>query len=108
MQGSTEEEIADELNLKQHSVNGIIESICKKISDEFHESWIDNMYWNYVPIKHNYKICSKCGESLPATDKYFSPSNQTLDGFKYYCKKCNAKNEQNRRNSTKYDTPKPV
>lgn len=90
MQGSTEEEIADELNLIRQNVNGIIESICKKISDEFHESWVDNMYWNYIPIKHNYKLCSKCKKSFPATEKYFSPKQDNADGFQSFCKKCDA------------------
>lgn len=88
MDGYIEEDIAEVLNVKYQTVNGIIKSICKKIKKENDRLWLtNNMLWNYKRIDVNYKQCSKCGEWL-LKENYFSPDNTKKDGFKYLCKKC--------------------
>ena len=37
------------------------------------------------------KLCLNCGKELPATIDYFFAQNDTVDGLKRYCKKCQAK-----------------
>ena len=81
-------EIANELNVTQQTVHGIIKSACKRIVQEFHRQWLINTLFNYIPTQ--WKICSKCKEPLPMSEVFFSPSNQKIDGFQAYCKKCNA------------------
>lgn len=41
-----------------------------------------------------YKLCTKCGENLPATTEYFSNHKSHKDGLSSHCKKC--KNESAR------------
>jgi DNA-binding CsgD family transcriptional regulator len=95
-QGYTEEDIAQILNDTQQNINGIINSICKKIKTENNDSWyLDNITWNYLIPEFGFKKCSKCGEILPKERRFFSPSNQKIDGFQAYCKKCNTKRMKN-------------
>lgn len=37
-----------------------------------------------------HKICSKCGNSLPATPEFFHVRKASKDGLSYICKPCNA------------------
>ena len=81
-------EIANELNIDQSVVHGIIKSACKRIVQEFHRQWLINTLINYVPTK--WKICSKCKEPLPMSEVFFSPKQDNADGFQSFCKKCDA------------------
>lgn len=40
-----------------------------------------------------YKVCKKCGRSLPATKKYFNENQTSKDGFQSYCRSCQQKQE---------------
>lgn len=50
------------------------------------------------------KKCSKC-QIVKSTD-YFYKSSQTIDGFKYYCKKCELQYQQENRSITRKSTNK--
>ena len=83
-----EAEIANELNITQQAVHGIIKSACKRIVQEFHRQWLINTLINYIPTA--WKTCSKCKEPLPMSEVFFSPKQDNADGFQSFCKKCNA------------------
>lgn len=88
----TEEEIGKELNVTQPTVNGIMKSICKRIAEEASRDWVDLTRYNYVPTE--YKTCSKCKQILPRLSLFFGKDDRNLDGFKSYCKKCDAKSKK--------------
>lgn len=91
MDGYIEDDIAEILNTSQQNIFGIINSICKKIKKENDDSrYIDNITWNYIVPENGFKQCSKCGEILPAEKRFFGKDERILDGFKSYCKKCDA------------------
>ena len=40
-----------------------------------------------------YKVCKKCGRSLPMTKKYYNENATSKDGFQSYCRSCQKKTE---------------
>ena len=88
MRGYDEGDIAEELNIKEVTVDSTINSICKKMVDVNYENWKSNIYWNTKRVTSDYKKCSKCKEMLPMTEEYFGLDTRISDGFKSYCKKC--------------------
>ncbi len=40
-----------------------------------------------------YKVCKKCGRSLPAHKKYFNENRTSKDGFQSYCRSCQKRQE---------------
>ena len=95
MDGYTEEDIGEIINTTQQNVFGIINSMCKKIKKENDNSrYIDNVTWNYIVPKNGFKKCSKCKEVLPLEIRFFGKDERNLDGFKSYCKKCDANSKK--------------
>lgn len=89
MDGYTEREIAEELGDDVRNVVGTIRSVCNKLCDTNFDIWKHEfIYWSKVKVKTNYKQCTKCKQWLPATEEYFSPRNDRLDGLENRCKKC--------------------
>lgn len=89
MKGYDECEVAEELNIKEVTVDSTINTICKKVVEVNYEQWKSWIYWGVKRATSDYKKCSKCKEMLPATDEYFTPVDQRKDGFHPYCKECN-------------------
>lgn len=56
----------------------------------------DFIIWSYTNDKRGFwKTCSKCGETKPAHNYFFSKNNSSKDGFYSICKDCrNQKNKQ--------------
>lgn len=90
MRGYDEVDIAEELDIKEVTVDSTINTVCKKIVKENYEQWKSWIYWDKKRVTSNYKKCSKCGEMLPETDDYFSPKIDGKNGFQAFCKECNA------------------
>lgn len=89
MDDDTEEEIAKDLNVAPSTINGVINSCCKKISNYANEKWKNEyILWNKKKVTTNYKKCSKCKEFLPTTDEYFRKRLDTKDKLMYICRKC--------------------
>lgn len=89
MDDNTEEEIATDLNVTQQTVNGIINSCCKKISNYNNQKWKNEfILWSKQKVKTNYKQCSKCKESLPTTEEFFSLNTYSKDNLHSICKNC--------------------
>jgi predicted DNA-binding protein YlxM (UPF0122 family) len=89
MTGHNEFDITELLHITRQNVNGIINSICKRIKKAAFENWkMDYVYWNKQRVDTKFKQCSKCKKWLPATEEYFSLDKTKKDGFDYYCKKC--------------------
>jgi len=82
----TEQEIAEELEDDIRNINGIINSICKKIVDENLRNWRKVIYKNKFQLKE--KKCSKCGENLPGTDEFFYAKYDNKDNLHNICIKC--------------------
>lgn len=90
MDGYTEEEVAQDINVYSSTINGVINSCCKKISNYANSKWKNEyILWNKKKVETNYKQCSKCKEFLPATDEYFTKDLTRKDNLFPYCKKCN-------------------
>lgn len=57
------------------------------------------------------KICTKCGEELPLTNKYFGIDNRSSTGFRSWCKSCVNKAARERREKRerpkKYEKAEP-
>lgn len=46
------------------------------------------------PISEEIKVCTKCGNELPATNEYFSKNSRVKSGLQPKCKSCNKKYAQ--------------
>lgn len=88
MNGYDECEIAEELSIKEVTVDSTINSICKKVVDVNYELWKSNIYWNTKRVTSDYKKCSKCKEMLPANEEYFGFHPNTNDNLQSMCKRC--------------------
>ena len=88
MRGYDEIDIAEELYIKEVTVNSTINTICKRIVEENYEQWKSWVYWDKKRVTNDYKKCSKCEEMLPMNEEYFSPDKRNLDGLHSNCKKC--------------------
>ena len=89
MKGYYEEDIAQHLNIAQQSVNGIVNSIAKKIKKKVDDIYkYDYVYLNKKKVEWDYKQCSKCKEYLPAIDEFFGKRN--TGDFYNYCKECDS------------------
>ena len=88
MRGYDENDIAEELNIKEVTVDSTINSICKKMVDVNYELWKSNIYWNTKRVTSDYKRCSKCKEMLPMNEEYFRLRDDSIDGFRHECRKC--------------------
>ena len=89
MSGYTELDIAELLNYTQQNVNGIINSICKKILNQVNINWLhDNIYWNKLRVKNNYCRCKKCNSWLPYTNEFFVEDKTYNSGLYNLCKYC--------------------
>lgn len=53
-----------------------------------------------------HKICTKCGESKPATSEYFAPRQNSHDGFRHTCKQCKHEYDRARREANPGDNAK--
>jgi hypothetical protein len=85
--GFTIREMATELGLGSYThIKKKFNTICNQIVKQNLWNWRKTHYLHELGLRS--KKCSKCKSSLPATDEFFSPSNQTTDGFFRYCKKC--------------------
>jgi DNA-binding CsgD family transcriptional regulator len=89
MVGYNEQDISEVLNIRPDVVEGIIDSICKKIKHENDLAWkYDFVYWSKVKTPDRWKQCSKCKKYLPATEEFFRPRVDSIDGFRHECRKC--------------------
>lgn len=79
-------DLADSLKCDVRVVMRAFHAACKKIVAKNQEQWLVWANLNY--IRTEWKICSKCGESLPLTDQFFYRNDTTKDGFRTDCKKC--------------------
>lgn len=85
--GYSIDKIADELNKKQPTISGILDSVVNKIVDVYEEKIED---WYYLNIcKGKYKKCNRCGE-IKLISKFNKEKNGKL-GVKSICKKCSNK-----------------
>lgn len=86
-QGNELKEIAVELGfLHSKNIRKRLNTILKAIVQMNDRDWRKAVYTEKLELKP--KQCSKCEEYLPATDEFFSPSNQSVDGYFNYCKSC--------------------
>lgn len=86
--GYSEKKIAEVLNMDERNIRGIIKSICKKILKQVQLNYkLDYLYWNKVRI-NKWKTCTKCNKSLPATEEFFRLREDSIDGFRHYCREC--------------------
>ena len=86
-QGNELKEIANELGFSHSkNVRKRLNTILKDIVQMNDREWRKVVYVDKLELKT--KRCSKCKEDLPATDEFFSPSNQNSDGYFNYCKQC--------------------
>lgn len=86
MEEYTTEEIAEVDGTSPQNVNKIIDTICKRITAMATRDWRKKVYVHKLGLKT--KKCKNCGESLPATEEFFSPDDKARDGFKQICKIC--------------------
>jgi predicted DNA-binding protein YlxM (UPF0122 family) len=87
--GYTEEEIAENYNVASSTINGILDSCCEKISRYANNQWKNEyVLWSKQKVKTKYKKCTKCKEFLPSTEEYFRKREDSIDGFRHICKKC--------------------
>ena len=86
-QGYVMKEIAEELGLSnENNIRQRLNKVLRDIAKMNERNWRKTVYVNKLDLKT--KQCSKCKEQLPATDEFFSPSNQNSDGYFSYCRNC--------------------
>lgn len=86
--GYSVEEIAEMDGQTVRNINGILNSICKAISNEEERQW---RIWSYThKLELKSKKCSRCEEELPATDEFFGADDRNKEGFQGICKKCDS------------------
>lgn len=94
--GNTEDDIADILGVGKQSVNSVVDRMCDVLCELNYQKWkLNYVFWNKKRVSSDYKKCSKCGESLPVTEEYFSSKVDGKNGFQAFCKKCDAKRKKN-------------
>jgi len=86
IEGTTQEDISEQLYVTQQYVSKSLNSICDKIIDKYWEK-LEDWYYTFV-VKGTYKQCSKCKENKLLNERYFGKNKATKDGFNIYCKKC--------------------
>lgn len=74
------------LGISKQRVSQLINSMAKKLSDEY-EKEFEDYYYTYL-AKGTYKQCGKCGKIKLATERYFSPNEYGKDGLRSICKEC--------------------
>lgn len=88
-QGFSDEDIAEHYNQGEREIEYTLDTICKRIKSKNDELWkYDFAYLNYKKAKWNYKKCTKCGESKPAVEEFFSPDKRNKDGLYSICREC--------------------
>lgn len=83
--GVSETEIANELNVKQNTVNGILNTVIGRIITQYEKEYTDWYYFNVC--KGEYKKCSKCGE-VKLTSEF---NKNGKKGLYPRCKMCRRK-----------------
>ena len=51
----------------------------------------DFLVWQYKENSYPMKTCTKCGETKPAHNQFFSRNSTSSDGWYSICKKCRNK-----------------
>lgn len=85
-EGYTYNEIEELTSAPTERVRTRINTICKAIKQENDRRWRKVTYIEKLGLKT--KRCSKCKESLPATDEFFSLDANTIDFCNSRCKRC--------------------
>lgn len=91
MCGETEFDIADSLGDDIGNVRGVFNTACQKIKEqndlEWRE-WLETSGYIKIPSDVTYKQCSKCQKWLRADGENFRPRQDSADGFRLECRKC--------------------
>lgn len=89
MDGATEEDIAEEFGQYTHRITNMVDTICQRLKDTNDYLWKhEYIYLNHKKVEWNYKKCSKCGESLPATTQFFAPDRTGKYNLRSICRYC--------------------
>lgn len=86
MDGKDTSEIAEEDCQTVRNINGILNTICKKISEEQHRQW--KIWVHKNKLSTDFKECLSCGDSLPKTDEFFRMVGTDKNIYKNQCRKC--------------------
>ncbi|MFS0643699.1 LuxR C-terminal-related transcriptional regulator [Siminovitchia sp. 179-K 8D1 HS] len=84
--GYEQNEIAEELGLREQTIEGRMKTIFRRIKQQNDWNWRKAVYKKSLELKT--KECNKCKEELPATSEFFSTNNDSKDGFYSLCKIC--------------------
>lgn len=90
-QGYTLREVGESLQDDGCSIGGILGTICRKIKSENDHLWkYDYVFSSRLPVRWEYKRCSKCGQFKPKTASFYSRDKRNSSGFQSACKPCEA------------------
>lgn len=81
--------IAEKLGKSRSQIHSSFDMMVNKIYEAYEKVYEDN-YYTYI-AKGKYKVCSKCGRILLATENYFYVDNTKADGLRNYCKDCSSR-----------------
>ena len=83
------QDYADSCDMNHKSVHSRIKAILNLIQRQMIENYELDYYYTEL-VKGKWKTCSKCGETKIANEYYFARQSTGKDGFRAYCKKCQA------------------
>ena len=81
---STEQTIADEMEISQQMVNKLLSKIIRRIIAVYKDDYLNHVFLNY--LKGEYKQCNKCGE-VKLISMFDKDSTKKM-GVKNICKAC--------------------
>lgn len=91
MDGYNEYDLAEQFKCDARNIASTLNTVCNRIKKINDLDWKYNyIYLNKMRANFSYKICSNCKENKPVTDDFFGKDNRNKDGFKSYCKRCDA------------------
>lgn len=89
MSGLDEYDIGLLYKQRADKILNILDTACEKICNEYKKRW---KYYiaeqDYIKVEWDYKKCSKCGELLPLTEDFYRKREDSADGFRNECRKC--------------------
>jgi hypothetical protein len=84
--GMTVEDIEFYIGTPAADVMKAVNLICRRLVEQNNEDWLVWANLNYISTE--WKTCTKCGESLPATEIFFFKGDAYKDGIRSECRKC--------------------
>lgn len=99
MLGNTEADLAKFFKTDIKNMFSVVDTVANRIKMLNDNSWkYNDIFFNKIKAKFEYKKCCKCGDVLPANRDFFGRDTRNSDNLKGTCKKCDKRraNEENK------------